>query len=247
MEPHVKTFSGPIAFALLAVFATPSFAADLPMGVVEVPVPEEIADAHDWNGPYAGIFGGGAWGQTRATDIGSGGGFFLDPNEVITANTSGYAVGITAGANWQQGNFLLGVEGDLGYLGLKGSNFSTTNRGATLTTEGGPFVTLRGRAGIALDNLLLFGTAGLMAANLNSSLDSGIGAPFPTDSSGWQLGWTAGVGAELALDDTWSIKGEYLYYDLGSSTVYADPVPPTATFDVKHTGSILRIGLNAAF
>ena len=228
----------------LAACATPALSADLPLGVVTVEMPAAPDEPYDWTGPYAGIFAGVAWGRTAATDVGIAGAYFLDPNETIAAATTGFAVGGTVGANWQLDSLVLGIEGDLGYMGVNGTGSSATNRGATLTTGGGAFATLRARAGIAIDQLLLFGTVGLAAANLSSSLDSGIGAPFPTPATGWQTGWVAGLGAELALNETWSVKGEYLYYDLGATNVTAGT---SASFDVKHTGSLVRAGLNAHF
>jgi outer membrane immunogenic protein len=31
-----------------------------------------------------------------------------------------------------------------------------------------------------------------------------------------QVGWVAGVGIEHKLNQQWSVKGEFLYYDLGT-------------------------------
>ena len=37
--------------------------------------------------------------------------------------------------------------------------------------------------------------------------------------SKWYSGWTAGLGAEFAINQHWSLKGEYRYTDLGSETM----------------------------
>jgi outer membrane immunogenic protein len=69
-------------------------------------------------------------------------------------------------------------------------------------------------------------------------------------------GWTAGGGLEWKLDARWSVKAEYLYYDLGSvdfSYVSAHILPNRAPFvttgltsSVRFDGHIVRAGLNFA-
>jgi outer membrane immunogenic protein len=71
------------------------------------------------------------------------------------------------------------------------------------------------------------------------------------------VGWTVGGGAEWMFAPHWSLKGEYLYYDLGSviygSTITANtgPLPFwTAAFTstaANFRGSIARAGLNYKF
>ena len=68
-------------------------------------------------------------------------------------------------------------------------------------------------------------------------------------------GWTAGAGAEWAINPAWSVKAEYLYVDLGSETVTSFGMVPnlgcgslcgvTDRFDTHvHT---IRVGLNFHF
>ena len=63
-------------------------------------------------------------------------------------------------------------------------------------------------------------------------------------------GYTVGGGLEYALNRNWSIKGEYLYYDLGSETLTASAiVGPAETVFFNHdaSGHIVRAGLNYRF
>lgn len=135
------------------------------------------------------------------------------------------------------------------------------------------FGTLRGRGGIVLgDRLLLFATGGLafgeakLAASVtNNSLSqittlSGVVIAGPTPVNGscrdvcaaglasqWLLGWTVGGGFEYAIGDRWSLKGEYLYYDLGRMTAtFADPhlSPYAFSASADYAGHIARVGVN---
>jgi outer membrane immunogenic protein len=61
-------------------------------------------------------------------------------------------------------------------------------------------------------------------------------------------GWTAGAGIEARVYDNWTIKGEYLYLDLGSVTAQAPLLGGGATTSFTVTSDIrshvFRIGLN---
>ena len=64
-----------------------------------------------------------------------------------------------------------------------------------------------------------------------------------------KVGWTVGAGLEYAVSPAWSVKGEYLYVDLGSETFNTNLAAggfPLASFThtVKLTESIGRFGLN---
>jgi outer membrane immunogenic protein len=96
--------------------------------------------------------------------------------------------------------------------------------------------TVRGRIGVTtLDNaLLIYGTGGLAYGKVRQDLnysgeflaDAGqgfIGSHWSGDASNsdTKFGWTVGAGVEWfpTTLGNWSIKAEYLYTDLGSTTV----------------------------
>ena len=70
-----------------------------------------------------------------------------------------------------------------------------------------------------------------------------------------RVGWTAGLGSEYAVGNGWSVKAEYLYVDLGRSSVTStnlnDTVrlypgnPFTHSADLK--SNIVRVGVNYKF
>ncbi len=108
-----------------------------------------------------------------------------------------------AGYNWQTGPWVFGVEGDIQATGADDTfapwKFSTPW-----------FGTVRGRGGYAFNNIFFYGTAGLAFGELR-------GQTFGLTESNTNFGFTAGVGAEFGLTQTWSAKVEYLYVDLANS------------------------------
>lgn len=103
--------------------------------------------------------------------------------------------------------------------------------------------TFRARLGyLVTPSLLLYGTGGLayggaslgqthvgstFVAQPNLALPAGTTIQnFYTNGSTSSVltGWTAGAGAEWMFLPNWSVKGEYLYYDLGSASVRAPGV-----------------------
>ena len=172
--------------------------------------------------------------------------------------------------------FVTGVEADIQGVtpgGTKGTNtFLTTLTPVNASnqalvsqsaTNSLSFLgTARGRFGFTLTpSILAYGTGGLAYGGTNTSLQtfSGLGSldgwqGGAGSTSTFQLGWTAGGGAEWAFRDNWSVKGEYLYYDLGkasgSVTNYAylpGAAPQLASqsqFTERYAGNILRAGVN---
>ncbi len=101
------------------------------------------------------------------------------------------------------------------------------------------FGTLRGRAGFAINNIFLYGTAGL-ALGVSTVSNGGL-----SDSSG-HLGWTIGAGVEFGLapwglSPNWSAKVEYLYLGLSQGTVL--PASVSSNFQ----SNVVRFGVNYHF
>jgi outer membrane immunogenic protein len=222
-----------------------------------------MADApvYNWTGAYFGANIGGVWGRTRAMEplVQPPGIPFNAVGDTFTANTSGVTGGAQAGYNWQMNQFVLGVEGDLGYLGPKGQQISSAFADTFVNSTGGIYGTFRGRVGFAVDRALLYATGGLMVADVGAGVSNPINPSFNapnnteaiifTNKTGAQAGWTLGGGLEYAVANGWSLKGEYLHYDLGTKQVAGNCVnctagPQTYLWNIKDTGDIARIGFN---
>ena len=206
----------------------------------------------------------------------------------LGGNKAGFIGGGQVGYNWQSGFWVGGIEADIqgvaqsGSLSGTGLAFVGPGSGATGTPDNTTFTgsksldyfgTLRGRLGFtATPAFLVYATGGLAYGGVSTSaafttvnsaypgigLASTWGAGGSTSST--RAGWTVGGGLEWMFAQRWSVKGEYLYYDLGSVT-YAlgqsgSVVLPgfggagsqwftnASTASTKFNGSIARIGVN---
>lgn len=213
-------------FALLAVTSTIALcfhsasAADLGVPYKALPpVP-----LFSWTGWYAGVNGGGAWGQTDHTVSASAVGL----PAVTTGNfdVDGGLAGGTLGYSYQIGQWVLGLETDLDWTNIEGTNSTPIAVGAVagnvaVTSRLQWLDTTRARLGWAFGHVLLYGTGGaafggLTATTAASAAGLGAAATATLADTQTRFGYTAGGGVEWAFTDNFTVKVEYLYVNLGS-------------------------------
>jgi outer membrane immunogenic protein len=200
------------AVALIAAGWTASTqAADLYGSGAPYTVQQPLLNGYSWAGPYLGINLGYAWGS-------------VDHNPT---EPSGFAGGAQAGYNWQPGPWVLGVEADIQATGAE-ETF------APWKFSNPWFGTVRGRAGYAFSNILVYGTGGLAFGELR-------GETFGLSESHTNAGWTVGVGAEFGFALNLSAKVEFLYVDLDSRNFTITRAPNAYQF------GLLRAGVNYRF
>ncbi len=263
-----------IAACAFGALAVPAVAADLPFKASPM-LPAPVAT---WTGCY---FGGNAGGIRKQNDpinvtfVDGGSG---DATAAVAAGaiptsfngtSSSWIAGGQFGCNYQASSWVFGVETDIGVTRLNADQaLGTAVPGffplTTSATQDLSWIgTTRGRLGFLWGNWLVYGTGGAAYANVNytytqnNTAGGGAVALFAQDSA-TQFGWTAGGGLEVLLG-AWSVKGEYLYYDLGSHalTVTCQPIiaggactgaaPTTFTANYQNRGSIARVGFNYHF
>lgn len=210
-----------VAVAAMAVGITSASAADIarrPMPAKAVPY---VAPAYNWTGFYVGINGGGGWGRTSVSAPFTTGGYDI----------SGGLVGGTLGYNWQVGQAVFGLEGDIDWSNIGGSHVCA---GTTCSVRNNWLGTVRGRLGYAFDRFLPYVTGGAAFGDVRTRV-TGVGSTDPT-----QAGWTLGGGIEAAIAGPWTAKIEYLYVDLGHANA------PLAA-NTKFTTNIVRAGINYRF
>lgn len=239
---------------------------------------------YDWSGFYVGASLGVNSVDTTATvdypDNVTGSGFsfgddnlYLDGSQIDSGlptlfelDSSMAGLGVQAGYNFVSGNLIYGVQADIHLLSKAHDVVGYSDSGDTMVSVQSSLDslgTLRGRVGVSADKMLLFATAGLAAgqASLNTDFQysSEVGkaaAGLSGSNAATLIGFAAGAGGEFALSEKISLKGEALYYDLGSTSVTAegdgtfDFSPETAepyTVKVDHRGVIVSTGLNFRF
>lgn len=213
-----------MAALLAALGATPAFAADLrPYSPRPAPaaVPYTIP-VYNWTGFYAGLNAGYSWGVTNIDYI-SGGLLVTNP----THHNGGFLIGGQAGYNFQWGQFVAGFEGDLAWRGGTANTSYMFPNGldfADQHTKQGWLATFRPRAGWAMNNFLFYATGGAAIGGVEHSFTerrpSVPGASRTVSEDTTRGGWTVGAGVEAGFSQ-WSLGLEYLYVDLGKSTLAA--------------------------
>jgi len=183
----MKKLSIAAAAAVATLAASGAHAADMRGGYGYAPsYAPAVVSAYSWMGPYVGANLGYQWGRVNNNPT----------------RPDGMAGGVQVGYNWQSGQFVLGAEADLQLSGahdtFAGWKFSNPW-----------FSTIRGRAGVAMNNILFYGTVGFAIGGIRA------------EAGGWReskthTGWAAGLGMEVGLTPNWTAKAEYLYIDLAS-------------------------------
>jgi outer membrane immunogenic protein len=245
----------------LASSAT-AFAADMRMPV-KVPSPAPALMAYNWTGLYVGVHGGYSWGRWNGDltfDPGGGPIEVFDPaNRTIDGN--GWLAGGQIGFNYQLNSFVFGLEADASWTNFKGSGSFNTAPGDfnwVIKNRLDWFGTVRGRAGVAVDNFLFYATGGAAFGQSkgNLAVTNIVPCCLPTavgSAKENHVGWTVGGGVEWMFFRNWSVKAEYLYVDLGTAdyhftgTTFVGTPHTTDSFlgDLKF--SVVRAGLNYKF
>jgi len=121
------------------------------------------------------------------------------------------------------------------------------------------FGTVRARLGYTWNSgstpILWYATGGWAWGNNQVTSTQFEITPFTSLSSSQthSSGWTAGTGVEIALGSNWSVKGEYLYVDLGTksyaTTLITDDgaLPGACSANVSVKFHTIRAGLNYRF
>jgi outer membrane immunogenic protein len=212
---------------LAAMIAGPAVAADMP---VKYKAPPPVV-VYDWSGAYIGFSIGGVWTDVNRHYEPSLGLFGVP----IDYKSSGDDViyDFHAGAQWQWGQWVLGVEADYaaGFREMQSTvllpagaifpaNFSAYNKITNLFTVGP-------RLGFAWDRWMIYGTGGWASANIKGQyFNPVLGIQVSQTLSGQSRndGWFAGAGIEYmvhkgALVDV-IFGAEYQHFDVRSKAAF---------------------------
>jgi outer membrane immunogenic protein len=191
-----------------------------------------------WEGFYIG--GHGGWGHDEFN-------FFTPITTTPDESSKGAFGGVQAGYNFQRGNIVAGIETDASFGNL--ADVGHDGNYLTESTDIKQFGSARARVGYAFGQVLPYVTGGLGWANVTGGDACPAGAQFGVCSKlglysltndETYFGWTAGGGLEVAVNQSWSVKAEYLHADLGSKffpiTAPGFPIFPALKMDTVKAG-----------
>jgi outer membrane immunogenic protein len=213
LEVNMRSFRGVVLVGATLMLAATGLAraADLPSGPYYAPPPAPLPPSSIWMGPYLGATIGYQWSTVDNSPT----------------RPSGVVGGVEGGFNWQRGSFVLGAEADI--------DISAADDTISPFEFSSPwFGTVRARGGLALNNVLLYGTGGLAFGDLRA--DS-----FNLTESHTSIGWVVGAGGEVAFNPNWSVKAEWLYLQLSDQSFTLTGLSNGLSAD------ILRLGVNYHF
>jgi opacity protein-like surface antigen len=273
--PDAETYSPPRQQSYAAppvqgpVRSPPSQPPLEPMPAVEPEAAPVLA--RSFSGFYAGVSAGTVWQRdnpflncddfTPGTQVCSTETSFAIPPDSYETRGSSFTGGTQFGFNFRTGLLVAGLEGDFNWTGIdeRGSYDQVFNftccvivRASDVQQQLDWLSTIRGRVGIVAGDALIYATGGLAAGHVSYrfTLDwPDIGGFASDNASKTEFGWTGGGGVEYSFG-TWSIKTEYLYYDLGGETLnapfkltgVAQPFVFKPEFETR--GHLVRAGLN---
>ncbi|MFK4826159.1 outer membrane protein [Paenochrobactrum sp. BZR 588] len=250
------------AVAIPAVYAADAV-------VYTEPVPVAVVDTFSWTGGYIGLNAGYAGDKFKhpftSTSVpqvnapesqvmalrAAGGSIVNSGSADITA--SGFAGGVQAGYNWQfDNNFIVGIEADFQGSNMKGEiKLHQDDMQVKAGTKVNWFGTVRARLGYTpVERFMVYATGGLAYGKVKSYADASNGYESESLSkSKTKAGWTVGAGAEYAFTNNWTLKSEYLYTDLGKTTLANFSDDWGTHFKLKNDVSFhtVRVGLNYKF
>jgi opacity protein-like surface antigen len=147
-------------------------------------------------------------------------------------------------------NWIVGLEADISAADLYSTAVGAPAFGRRENKLDG-FGTLRGRAGYAWDNLLLYGTGGFSWVHEQLIRTQQIGTvnlatPGTMESaSSYATGWVAGGGLEWGAAKNWTVRVEYLHFGLGAQS-FTFPLAAQRV-DITTRMDVVRLGANYKF
>jgi len=188
----------------------------------------EVPRAFDWTGLYLGGHVGYGFGRAGSfvSDV-------VPPN--FESSFEGLGGGLQGGYSLHLvSNLVLGAEVDVSFPNFlqNGLAFSVPGAQGTVTETIDSIGSLRARIGYGWGRWLAYGTGGFAWSHSHFTDAPGAGSGL-TDVVRFSPGWAVGAGVQLALNDRWSARLEYLYDRFATASVaFATGVETTSSVAV---------------
>lgn len=216
---------------LLALAATclggSALAADMPAAAA---IDEAIVEASDWSGFFIGAQAGYSW---RDLDmdwtIGAG------PGATYSDESDDFVGGLYYGRNWQFGQWVLGIDSSISYIGVE----ETNNQMFDVDVEANFLGLSRAKVGYAFDNFMIFAAGGLATTIFEAHVTGGA---VDENEDSFAFGWTVGAGVETKLAEHWSARVEYIYAQIEDDLTVETAFDPH-DIDLELKSHIVRAGV----
>lgn len=262
--------SNPVVLVASATTAPPTAT------TAPAPAPAPSSSGFTWTGVYVGVTFGhaSANADTFVNPLPTAAQFFNLLPQTLSQDPSGLLGGGQIAYNWQRGHFVVGPEADISAAGIDGTKTVSPiiqNNGVPLPGVGNNITihqrtdalsTVRARVGFTLGSrVLAYGTGGLAIGHVGYTANTDF-RPAGTEQyiaafSKTKTGWTGGGGLEFAVGKGFTMRAEYLHYNLGSQSFTANPSipfppPPFPQFQVAYTwndatANVVRFGFGFKF
>jgi outer membrane immunogenic protein len=216
-----------IGAAALIAFTAPALAADLAARpYTKAPIYKAPEAIYNWTGFYIGGHLGGVFGPR---------------------SSGGFTGGVQAGADYQFApNWVVG--GEVQFSGIAGDKTNLLFPGNVMVTRKiDELGSVTGRVGYTFGPALVYAKGGFAFRDNYNTAVTMAGVPKAFTTTGNQTaGFTVGTGVEYIFAPSWSVKGEYQYYNFGNTTFTTGPaaVVGTRLSNDEHT---VKLGVNYRF
>jgi outer membrane immunogenic protein len=242
------------AVSLLMLGGTSAMAADMPV-YKAAPLP-----VWTWAGAYFGIHAGGGFGRTDAwtSDFNCAVGNLCDSPG--NQRLGGWVVGGQAGARWQWGALVLGIEGTLAASDIRGNDPSTCTPGVNtcIGIPGGfdvhhdtklqSLYTATAQIGWAFNRTLWYVKGGWAGGEVRRQSSDVLGPAPATTFFGGETrnatGWTVGTGIEYLVLQNLSLGVEYDYFRLHASAYNVNALSGTGAPGFRTFASDVRLDVH---
>lgn len=200
---------------------------------------------------FSGGYVGGNAGGVSYTALRNDQDGFVGDNGDYSSTRAGFTAGAQLGWDWQSCNTLLGIVADWNWTNAdtvqRQNPNSATVLDQSIKARMDWFSTIRARAGLAVDDALIYVTGGLAAASIDSTItnrSAGISEQHNFGDTRW--GFAGGVGAEFALAGGWSVNTELLYMQFSKTidTFRSPALARDVSFESQDSIWVSRAGLN---
>ena len=185
---------------------SPALGADLGARPYYNKAPAYAAPLYNWTGFYIGGHVGGAFNGSN------------NFNGLVLSDYSARVLGgVQAGADWQFApNWVVGLRASIAGSAMSGLNAAFPG-GFVYTNNQRGIGSITGRFGYTWGQGLVYVKGGYAYSDNRDTLTfAGVPVAFILDGN-HRNGYTVGAGLEYMFAPNWSAKGEYMYYDFGST------------------------------